>query len=75
MTNLTITIDEHLLKQARMRALQQGTSVNAVLREYLETYASESREARKATRGLVKLAKSARASSQRSWKREDLHER
>jgi hypothetical protein len=36
MTNLTITVDEQTLKRASMRALEEGTSVNAVLREYLE---------------------------------------
>lgn len=30
MTNLTITVDEQTLKRARMRALEEGTSVNAV---------------------------------------------
>jgi predicted nucleic acid-binding protein len=39
MGNLTITIDDRLLKQARMRALEDGTSVNALLRTYLERYA------------------------------------
>jgi hypothetical protein len=34
MTNLTITVDEGTLKRARMRALEEDTSVNAVLREY-----------------------------------------
>lgn len=29
MSNLTITIDAEVLKQARIRALQEGTSVNA----------------------------------------------
>ncbi len=39
MANLTIVVDDRLLKQARMRALEDGTSVNAVLRTYLERYA------------------------------------
>lgn len=39
MANLTITVDDRLLKQARMRALEDGTSVNALLRSYLERYA------------------------------------
>ena len=37
--NLTITVDDQVLKRARLRALQEGTSVNAVLRECLEAYA------------------------------------
>ena len=39
MANLTITVNDETLKQARIRALQQNTSVNAVLRHYLEEYA------------------------------------
>ncbi len=39
MANLTIVVDEGTLKKARMRALEEGTSVNAVLRERLEEYA------------------------------------
>ena len=39
--NLTLTIDERLLKRARMRALEEGTSVNAVIREFLGRYVGE----------------------------------
>jgi len=39
MANLTIAIDDAVLKQARIRAIEQGTSVNAVLRDYLTDYA------------------------------------
>jgi Family of unknown function (DUF6364) len=35
MTNLTLTVDENLLRQARIIALQRGTSVNAMVREFL----------------------------------------
>ena len=41
MANLTITIDETLLREARVRAVREGTSVNAVLRDYLQGYARE----------------------------------
>jgi predicted HicB family RNase H-like nuclease len=40
--NLTLTIDEATLKQVRLRALEQGTSVNALVREYLTGYAAGS---------------------------------
>ena len=39
MANLTITVDEQVLKRARIRALEDDTSVNALLRDYLEVYA------------------------------------
>ncbi len=40
MRNLTVTIDDEVLKRARLRATEQGTSVNAVVRAYLEQYAA-----------------------------------
>jgi plasmid stability protein len=40
MTNLTVTVPEEILKRARQRALQQGISVNALLRDYLSQFAS-----------------------------------
>ncbi len=41
MANLTITVDPETLKRARIKAIEQGTSVNKVLGEYLAVYASE----------------------------------
>ena len=38
--NLTLAIDDDLLRRARMRALEEGTSVNAVVRDYLNAYAN-----------------------------------
>lgn len=76
MSNLTITVDPDVLKQARLRALEQGTSVNALLREFLENYTGVHRERDDAVRDL--LALSARATSRRggrSWTRDELHER
>lgn len=56
MANLTITVDEQTLKRARIRALEQDTSVNALLREYLEDYAGVRRERRRAWRRVLELA-------------------
>ena len=41
--NLTIAVDDDLLKRARVRAAENGTSVNAVLRERLEQYGGDAR--------------------------------
>jgi hypothetical protein len=57
MANLTITVDEQTLKRARMRALEEDTSVNAVLRAYLEEYAGVRRERREARRRIQDLAR------------------
>jgi plasmid stability protein len=76
MANLTLSIDDDVLRRARIRALEQNTSVNAVVREFLASYAgTEDRE--RARREILKLAKASNASSGpggRKWKREDIYE-
>jgi hypothetical protein len=60
-----------------MRALEDGTSVNAVLRAYLERYAGAG-DAAEALGGFASLARASAASSGpggRSWTRDDLHDR
>lgn len=77
MANLTIAIDEALLRRARIRALEQGTSVNSVLRDYLASYADSGAEAT-VRRELAELARSSAARSGaegRTWAREDLYDR
>jgi plasmid stability protein len=38
MANLTISLDENLVKQARIKAIQEGTSLSAKVREMLAAY-------------------------------------
>ena len=74
MTNLTLAIDERLLRKARIQALKQGTSVNAVVREFLEEYVGGRASHDRAIDDL--LALSARARSRRGgrkWTRAELH--
>lgn len=77
MTNLTITVDEGTLKKARRRALEEGTSVNAVLRGYLETYSGVRRERLEAGSKLLELARNSTMSSGGRGlpKREELYDR
>jgi hypothetical protein len=39
MANLTIALDEQLLREARIKAVQQGTSVNEICRQAVERFA------------------------------------
>jgi hypothetical protein len=39
MSNLTISVDDELIRQARIKAIEQGTSVSAKVREFLAQYA------------------------------------
>jgi len=45
MPNLTVAIDEQLIKQARIRVAQQGTSLSAKVRELLQQYVNGSDDA------------------------------
>lgn len=76
MTNLTITVEEETLKQARQRALAEGRSVNVLLREYLESYSGQRRERDKALSDLLAIAESSQSGSGgHAWTRDELHER
>jgi plasmid stability protein len=77
MANLTIAIDDEVLRRARIRALEHRTSVNAVVRDYLEHYAGVS-TTQSALANLQQMAATAQASSGpkgRTWKRDELHGR
>jgi hypothetical protein len=74
---LTVTIDERVLKRARIKAIEQGTSVNRVVSEYLQRWAGAS-QTQEALSGFVELAANSEASSGpegRAWRREDLYDR
>ncbi|MGH8896549.1 MAG: hypothetical protein ACRDZ4_05855 [Egibacteraceae bacterium] len=76
MANLTLMIDEEVLRRARIRALERGTSVNVVVREFLEGYGGTERE-QEALRAFGELADRAQAGSgpgRRSWTRDELYE-
>lgn len=74
--NLTLSIDDELLQRARIRALQEGTSVNAVVRGYLDAYANtDARQA--AMRRFLEIAEHSDAGGDgtgREWHREDLYQ-
>ena len=41
MKNITVSIDEHTHRQARIRAAELGTSVSALVRSYLQSLVGE----------------------------------
>ena len=76
MANLTIVIEGDTLKRARMRALEEGTSVNAVVRDYLVDYAGMKVQKDKAINDLLRLSQRTKTRrGNRQWNREDLHQR
>lgn len=75
MANLTITIDDDLLRKARIRAAEHGTSVNSILREELIRFAGAKSGADPVSE-FLSFARSRSGSSGlagRQWSRDQLH--
>lgn len=75
MANLTLTIDDVLLRQARLRAVRENTSVNAVVREFLSRYALETSTS-DVLGELLELSERTEAGesgTRRRWTRESLY--
>ena len=79
MANLTISVDEEVLKQARIRALKENTSVNAVLGRFLKEYARVEEIRRSRLAALDRLLKIADESpidrGGKRWSRDELYDR
>jgi len=76
MANLTITIDDEVLRRARVRATEQDTSVNGLLRDYLEAFAAAGTTWEQATDAILRLSAQSRSGrGDRRWTRDELHER
>lgn len=76
MTNLTITVEERVLQRARLRALTQGTSINAILRGFLEAYSAAQDDRAMAVQALLALSdEAASGRGDAVWTRDELHER
>ena len=71
---LTLSIEEETLRRARVRAAEEGASVNAVVRGFLESYAAGGQAA--ALSSFLSSAAESRAGSGgggRSWTRDELY--
>jgi hypothetical protein len=73
--NVTLSVDDEVIQEARRRAEAMGTSVNQLVREYLEQFAGKTDPGANATE-FERLSRSTQGNS-RGWKfnREELHER
>lgn len=74
MPNLTITVDAETLRRARVRAVQRGESVNAMLAEALRRYADDTRagDVFAAIEAVADAHDLGTESGERTWTREDL---
>ena len=76
MTNLTIAVDETLIRKARVRAINEGTSVSARIREFLADYAQGNDRQQQAGQAFIAAARRSKANTEgATWSRDDAHDR
>ena len=76
MANLTIAIEDDVLKKARLRAVEQSTSVNAVVREFLREYTGTATRQATAAKQVIELAHESKAQvGPITWTRDEIHDR
>ena len=63
--NLTIVVDDATVKRARIRAIQENMSVNAVVREYLTARAGAGRH--RSGRSLAEVAHTRPTAGRAGW--------
>ena len=74
--NLTLTLDEELLRAARKTALDRNTSVNQLVRDYLTALVRERDRQEAAIANLDRLFREHPVRiGRRTWTRQELHER
>ena len=75
MKNVTIALDESLLREARRIAAERSTTLNAMIREYLQELAERESQSAQARLRIVELCRETRAEvGPRTWTRDELHE-
>jgi hypothetical protein len=76
MKNITLSIDEDVLREARKIAAERGTTVNAMVRASLAEIVAQKKRTRDALNRMRELAeKGGMEVGDKMWNRGDLHER
>jgi hypothetical protein len=77
--NITLSVDEKLIKEVRKIAVERDTTLTGLVRAYLEELVAEHARSGRKRRELQALERSFEQFrfnvGKRTWKREDLHER
>ncbi len=77
--NITLSLDDKLVKEVRKIAVEQDTTLTGLVREYLERLAMESARSGRKQEELAALRRTFEkyqfSIADRTWKRADLYER
>ena len=72
-TNLTVQLDEEVIRRAKIVAARRGTSVSALVARQLHELVAEDERYEAARQRAVDLMNQARPHGGRNWTREDLY--
>jgi hypothetical protein len=76
MTSVTLSIEEDDLRQARAKALQEGTSLNNVIRGFVKSYIGQTKRYQQVTDRILQHAEASTFElGNKTWTRGDLYER
>jgi hypothetical protein len=76
MKNITLSVREETLREVRKIAAARETTVNALVREYLEQLAAHKAKRARLRRQLSRFVATSRATvGPITWSRDDVHER
>lgn len=76
MKNVTLALDEATLRDARRIAAERSTSLNALIRDFLDRLTRAESHAQRARRRIGDLCRQSKAEvGKRTWTRDDLHAR
>jgi predicted transcriptional regulator len=74
--NITLKIDDEILKKARRLAVRRKTSINAIVRKGIEDFVSGDLSREAAATGLEAFFRQSKARvGAKTWTRDELHER
>jgi hypothetical protein len=74
--NVTLSLDEAILREARRIAAERSTSVNALVRGFLQRLTERESHARRARHRIAELCRDSKAEvGERRWSRDELHGR
>jgi hypothetical protein len=74
--NITLSVHQSILRSVRRIAAERDTTVNGLVRKYLEELAGEKKKRARARRDLLKILPSMKGKVGRiRWTREELHAR
>lgn len=73
--NLTVELDDEVIKKAKVVAARRGTSVSRLVAMKLEDLIDDNVRYEEARERALKALANAKPRGGRSWRREDLHQR